>query len=217
MRDQEDHVAAGWYSDHSDHSFRWIEVGNLRLDEDEHGAVAVTLLARTGPQQVAGPTWISATELAGLVRHLAGWFTDDPAETIRQIETSATYVKNELEAWNDRARIDEEHPPYDKLTRALDTLLTECKRLREVGLLADRPKKMSPRPTDLAPDLLTDPSTDLSTDMSLLTDKRAPAHPAYAAFRRQMRGRSYGQGPLNQAWAFFREGWEGNGEKGDEP
>ena len=217
MRDQEDHVAAGW---HLKHSFRWIEAGNLRLDEDEHGARAVTLLARTGPQQVAGPTWISATELAGLVRHLAGWFTDDPAEAIRQIETSATYVKNELEACNDRARIDEEHPPYDKLTRVLDVLLTECKRLREVGLLADRPKKTLPRPADLAPNLLTDPSptsSDLSTDMSLLCDKRAPAHPAYEAFRRQMRGRSYGMGPLNQAWAFFREGWEGNGEEGDKP
>lgn len=135
MHDQkDDHVAAGW---NSDHTFRWIEAGRIRLDEDDHGASATF----RAPAPSDGAPWLSANELAGLVRHLARWFADDPTPTIRQIEKCADYVRTELEAWNDRARADEEHPPYDELTRALGALLGECRSLREVlGRFADAPK-----------------------------------------------------------------------------
>jgi hypothetical protein len=86
--------------------------------------------------------WLSATELACLTRHLALWFAEDPTATIRQIENCANYVKIELEGWNDRARIDEEHPPYDELTRALTALLDRCRDLREVmGRFTDKTDK----------------------------------------------------------------------------
>ena len=43
---------------------------------------------------------------------------------------------------NDRARIDEEHPPYDELTRALTDLLGRCRSLREVmGRFVDKADK----------------------------------------------------------------------------
>ncbi len=75
------------------------------------------------------------------MRQLGAWFADDPTATIRQIEDLSNYVRSELEAWNDRARADEEHPPYDELTRALDGLLGRCRDLREVlGRFADPPK-----------------------------------------------------------------------------
>jgi len=134
---EQDHVAAGW-----DGAFRWIEAGNVRLAEDDKSAF-VTIQARPDPTllsegfpsegiaSMAIETRLSATELLGLVRHLAAWFDDDPTDTIQQIETCATYVQTELEAWNARARIDEEHPPYDKLTNALDTLIGKCRDLRE--------------------------------------------------------------------------------------
>lgn len=118
---EQDHIAAGW---NDDRAFRWIEAGRLRLEEDDKGAL-VTI------QALPGPTHLSANELAGLVGHLAGWFADDPTDMINQIETCATYVHTELEAWNARARIDEEHPPYDKLTNALDVLAGKCRDLRE--------------------------------------------------------------------------------------
>lgn len=43
----------------------------------------------------------------------------------------AARVQAELESWNDRARADEEHPPYDDLTRMLGALLGNCRELRE--------------------------------------------------------------------------------------
>lgn len=145
MPDQEpDRVAAGW-----NEGFRWIEVGRLRLEEDDKGAhvrmrnVLRNVLpnARSIELPPHGTTWLSATELAGLVRELAVWFADDPTDTIRQIETCATFVQTELEGWNDRARADEEHPPYDDLTRALGTLLSKCRGLREaISKFADKEK-----------------------------------------------------------------------------
>lgn len=128
---REDHVAAGWTDD--DSRQRWIEVGRLRLEEDDKGA-AVTVQALS-PKAC----WLSATELAGLVRHLSGWFAEDPTDSLRYIESRAKFVRAELDKWNDRARIDEEHPPYDELTRALGDLLDRCRDLREdIGKFADK-------------------------------------------------------------------------------
>ena len=174
---KDNHIAAGW---NDEHTFRWIEAGPLRADEDDKGAIvaahdrAVEPLSQADLEyacsndvqaacaqagalrlgnlvpRMAGELflarkgdWLSATELVGLTRHLAAWFADDPTDTIRQIETCATYVQIELEAWNDRARADEEHPPYDELTRTLGKVLCKCRDLREViGRFADKEKKI---------------------------------------------------------------------------
>lgn len=129
-----DHVAAGW---NADHTLRWIEVGRLRLEEDDKGA---TVISRTvvpagspgsDPIELYGPTWLSATELVGLSHHLVDWFCDDLAEKIDEIEARTKIVKRKLDEWNDRARMDEEHPPYDDLTRSLDAILVMCRELRE--------------------------------------------------------------------------------------
>ena len=174
--EEENHVAAGW---NDDHTFRWIEAGPLRFDEDDKGARAgvhdradaplsqadleyacsndvqaacaqagVLRLGDLVPKMASELLrarkghWLSDTELASLTRHLASWFAEDPTATIRQIETCANYVKIELEAWNDRARIDEEHPPYDELTRALTALTDRCRDLREaMNRFADKSDK----------------------------------------------------------------------------
>ena len=137
-REKDAHVTAGW---NEDHTFRWIEAGRLRLEEDDKGSTVKVFTDRHAPQDHVRSSWLSATELAGLVRELAAWFADDPTDTIRQIETCAKYVSVELETWNERARIDEEHPPYDELMRALGDLLGRCRDLREViSRFADREK-----------------------------------------------------------------------------
>ena len=132
MPDQpDDHVAAGWTG--AENRQRWIEVGGLILEEDDKGAI---VSVQGLPKDCC---WLSATELLGLVRHLAGWFSEDPTDGIRYIESRAKFVKAELDRWNDRARIDEEHPPYDELTRALVDLLDRCRDLREdIGKFADK-------------------------------------------------------------------------------
>jgi len=139
MDREQDRVAAGW---NEDSTFRWIEAGRLRVEEDDKGATLLARLAAPGvspdgfPIELYGPTWLSATELAGLARQLVGWFIEDPAETIQQIEATVARVKTELEAWDDRARIDEEHPPYEKLVAALDDVVRTCRRFREEGPFA---------------------------------------------------------------------------------
>jgi hypothetical protein len=182
MSTHADHVTVGW---NADHTLRWIEAGHLRLEEDKNGACVFVQ-----PRASGSSGWLSAAELAGLVRQLSSWFLDDPVEQIRQIESCATFVKAELEAWDERARIDEEHPPYDQLARTLDMLLGTCKRLREEGIFADRPTKMS-----------------LPSLASRLRDPDAEKHTAFPAFCRQMQGRVYGDEPLNQAWDSFKKGW----------
>ncbi len=129
-----DHVAVGW---DADHAFRWIEAGRLRVEEDDKGAIVLARIVAFGgpsskdPVELYGPTWLSANELAALSQHLVGWFSDDLADKLGEIEAHAKRVRGKLEAWNDRARIDEEHPPYDDLTRSLDALLARCRELRE--------------------------------------------------------------------------------------
>ena len=150
---QEDHVAAGWTDDErGDGRQRWIEVGPLRLKEDDTGATATV--------QGSKDCWLSATELAALTRHLAGWFAEDPTDSIRYIEARAKFVKTELDKWNDRARIDEEHPPYDDLTRALGDLLARCRELREdIGKFADK-AVITVESTLRARDRVADPPSD---------------------------------------------------------
>lgn len=50
---------------------------------------------------------------------------------------------------------------------------------------------------------------DCASDFRLITDfdLQAPNHPAWQAFLKTMKGRVYEQGPLNDAWRFFRDGW----------
>jgi hypothetical protein len=123
-----DHVATGWTDDGQ---LRWIEVGRMRLvEEDKDGATLLVLNADV-VRQGGCDVQLSSAELAGLVRHLAGWFAEDPSESLDEIEAVAKRVRAELEVWNDRARIDEEHPPYDDLTRMLDGLVRRCHGLRE--------------------------------------------------------------------------------------
>jgi hypothetical protein len=130
----EHHNAVGWSEDHR---FRWIEVGRLRLEEDDNDGAIVTL------QDRGKGCWLSATELAMLTRHLASWFAEDPSEKLDEIEAAAKRVHDALEEWNARARMDEEHPPYDDLTRALDGLVVRCKHLREdLGKFADKEPKI---------------------------------------------------------------------------
>ena len=38
--------------------------------------------------------------------------------------------------------------------------------------------------------------------------KDAKDHPAYAAFVEAMHNKAYGAGPLQQAWAWFKHGWD---------
>jgi len=196
-RDQDDHVAVG----NDVGQLRWIEAGRVRIDEDTDGG-HVSIKAPGSD----GPTWLSATELVGLMRHLAGWFAEDPSEAIREIEARASHVRTALEAWNDRARIDEEHPPYDELTRSLDEVIGTCRRLREVGLLSERPEKTRDGASPDRVDRLTTRQL-----LALLRDDDAVRHPGFAAFCRQqeLRGSSYEQ-RVNDAWAAFKRGWDGN-------
>jgi hypothetical protein len=124
------HVAAGW---NAEHTLRWIEAGDLLFRESENPDGAMV--------EVFGPTWLSATQLAGLSRHLIDWFSGDLAEKICEIEDQTKAVKKKLDEWNDRARADEEHPPYDDLTRVLDGVLARCRELREVPAIADGKKR----------------------------------------------------------------------------
>lgn len=184
---EDHHVTSGW---NADHTLRWVEARCLRIEEDKEGACIFVYPLDPQGLMSDGTAWLAAAELAGLVRQLSSWFLDDPVEKLRQIENCATAVKIELEAWDARARIDEEHPPYVQLLRKLDTLLLTCERLREDRLFVDQPTKTLP------PSLAT-----------RLRDPDAEKHTAYPAFCRQMLGRVYGDEPLNQAWDSFKKGW----------
>lgn len=66
---------------------------------------------------------LDADQVNALGRFCAKQFMSASAgELLARIEGSSKMAIFELEAWNDRARIDEEHPPYDRI----------CNRLREV-------------------------------------------------------------------------------------
>lgn len=129
-REYTDHVAEGWMET-PDGSLRWIEAGRVRLEEQDKDGAMLLVQSADVVRQRGCDVWLSSTELAGLVHHLAGWFAEDPTETIDEIEAAADRVRAALEAWNDRARADEEHPPYDDLTAILSNLVVRCKHLRE--------------------------------------------------------------------------------------
>jgi len=50
--------------------------------------------------------------------------------------------------------------------------------------------------------------TKLESDFSLICDKNAPSHEAFPFFKKVMEGRHYGEEPLNDAWIYFRIGWD---------
>lgn len=55
---------------------------------------------------------------------------------------------------------------------------------------------------------------ELSSDFSMIQDSYAAQHPAWHAFKRQMIGRVYSRRHLNDAWGWFKIGWENADEEG---
>lgn len=49
--------------------------------------------------------------------------------------------------------------------------------------------------------------TTLRSDFSLI-DNADKKHAAWGAFKEAMRGRAYGREALNDAWAWYRTGWD---------
>lgn len=48
----------------------------------------------------------------------------------------------------------------------------------------------------------------LSSDFAQIEDAKAKEHPAFAAFVKKMEGRQYGYEAINDAWIWFRSGWD---------
>lgn len=48
----------------------------------------------------------------------------------------------------------------------------------------------------------------LESDFSLIRDEEAEKHPAYSSFKREMAGCCYGEEAINDAWIWFKLGWE---------
>jgi len=53
-----------------------------------------------------------------------------------------------------------------------------------------------------------DEAAERSSDFSLIVDRGFASHPAHDAFVHAMRNREYGWDALNDAWAWFSDGWE---------
>ena len=49
---------------------------------------------------------------------------------------------------------------------------------------------------------------ELRSDFALIRDQGARYHSAYPAFIAEMRGRAYGSEAINDAWLWFKRGWE---------
>lgn len=49
--------------------------------------------------------------------------------------------------------------------------------------------------------------TILRSDFSLI-DNASKKHAAWGAFKNAMRGKAYGREALNDAWAWYRTGWD---------
>lgn len=52
------------------------------------------------------------------------------------------------------------------------------------------------------------PVTEFSSDFSLLDDEDATRNPAFASFTGEMKGRAYGAEALNDAWEWFKSGFD---------
>jgi hypothetical protein len=50
--------------------------------------------------------------------------------------------------------------------------------------------------------------SELKSDFGLIDDPEFRRHAARDMFKATMRDKSYGREPLNQAWAFFKAGWD---------
>lgn len=63
---------------------------------------------------------LDATQLRALGLFCVRQFmAAEPGELLARIQCSADMAIAELEAWNERARSDEEHPPYDRIVARL--------------------------------------------------------------------------------------------------
>ena len=50
--------------------------------------------------------------------------------------------------------------------------------------------------------------SSLASDFSLIRDAGAREHPAYKSFVKEMEGRDYGYEAINDAWDWFKVGWD---------
>lgn len=78
-------------------------------------------------------TWqLSADQVNALGIFCSSQFmAASPGELLARIECSTKIAIGELEVWNDRARIDEEHPPYDRIVarlREVESALVELRK-----------------------------------------------------------------------------------------
>jgi len=46
------------------------------------------------------------------------------------------------------------------------------------------------------------------TDFSTINDEMCYMHPAYAKFVIEMEGKCYGEEALNDAWLWYKSGWD---------
>lgn len=58
-------------------------------------------------------------------------------------------------------------------------------------------------------------SYDLRSDMTLIPECDRQ-HPAWSAFVEAMRGKCYGEDPLNDAWHWFQQGYDSGYSRGHE-
>ncbi len=49
---------------------------------------------------------------------------------------------------------------------------------------------------------------ELASDFSLIEDPLARKNPAWDEFVKEMKGRAYGHEALNDAWSWFKHGWD---------
>lgn len=160
VREGIDCCAHGALPDRDD-GFRFIQVGAVRLEERIFKIVGDGALVDVNNGAIALSTTLSATELAYLARQLCGWFTN-PDEDVKTATARIDKVAAALEAWNARAREDEEHPPYEDLTAHLRAAHDSLERLRvmfgtdetirdPIGLTRDRAERAKPEVNDGVP------------------------------------------------------------------
>lgn len=93
------------------------------VDVQEVGATQ-TYLRVTHHSDHATSQWIATTLEADHAHTLgeflvAGFMSERPSVYLKEIREDVAFALHHLEAWNQRARDDEEHPPYDDITNRL--------------------------------------------------------------------------------------------------